>query len=92
MGEAFWLRPFSCSRFENHIEGRLDRLADSREAGFAQNLREPCLARLRTETRADLLAERRRHANAGREGVIDAADRIKIILQPISCLRLPIDW
>ncbi len=49
VADGSWRRPAPASptshrsRFEHHVEGRLDRLADARKAGSAQNLRKSWL-------------------------------------------------
>ena len=75
---------FATDGFQNHVERRLRRAAEAGEAAAGDDLAEPRLAGLRAERRSGLLRERGRHANHRGGRVVQAADRVEVVLQPVA--------
>ncbi len=75
-------------QFEDQIDRRLCGAPQVGEPGFTRHLAQALFARLRTEAEPDLLRQRVRRARHGRRGIIHAADRVQVLLQPITGIGL----
>src|SRR5262249_45765914 len=73
----------SGARLEDHVRGRLRHAPNPPEARVGQDLAQPCLSRLGAQREAHLLAERRGCAEQRRRAVVEASDRIEVVLEPI---------
>src|SRR3981189_3937536 len=78
------LRP----RFHDHIERRLGGATHAGEAALEYDLAQSGLAGLRAERGADLLRQRRWHANHGRCCVVQTPHGIEILFETIARHRL----
>src|SRR5712691_13404775 len=75
-------------RFHDHVERRLGSAPHAREAALENDLAQSGLAGLRAERGADLLRQRRWHANHGRCRVVQTPHRIEILVETIAGHRL----
>src|SRR4029450_8542563 len=66
-------------RFENNIERGLRDSAQRGETGGVDGFPQPGFAGLRAECRANILGQRARCAEQGREPVVGGADRIGVV-------------
>src|ERR1700722_7382604 len=72
-----WLWP----RFVDDVEGRFGGTAEASEAGRGDDVSDARFAGLRAEAQSNFLRARRWRAKQSREAVINAADRIEIVLE-----------
>src|SRR5215470_12356691 len=78
----------SGSSFQDHIERRFGRAAESCEAAFHNYIAQPRLARLSAERQPDLLGQRGWRADKCRSAVEDSPDRVQVLFDPVVRHRL----
>jgi hypothetical protein len=71
-------------QFEDQVDRRLCGAPQVGKPGFLRHLAQALFARLRTEAEPDLLRQRVRRARHRRGGVVHAADRVEVLLQPVA--------
>src|SRR3546814_14567174 len=69
-------------RFEDEVERGFPGAAEPREAGLAEDLRQPGLAGLRAEHQAAAVGDRVRAADRGGGGVVHPRDGRDVVLDP----------
>src|SRR5262249_45981023 len=75
-------------RLEDHIERGFGRATEVPEPAGSNDLAQFSLAGLRAERCAHLLRQRGWYAHHRRSGVVDAADRVQIVFEPVAGDRL----
>ena len=76
------------SQFEDQVDRRLRGAPQLGKPSFVRHLAQALFARLRTEAEPDLLRQRVRRARHCRCGVVHAADRVQVFLQPVTGIGL----
>ena len=69
---------------QDDVERRTGGHPHAREARLAQHLAHPPRAGLGAEPEGDLLRERRRRADHGRQAVVHPPDRVEVVRQPVT--------
>jgi hypothetical protein len=73
--------------FQYHVERCFCGAPHAGGAALGNHLTQPRFSCLGAESRADLLGERRRHADHRRRRIVQTANGVEIVLKPIMGLR-----
>src|SRR5262245_44755018 len=71
------------SRLEHQVERGLGGAPEAREARAQHHVTQPGLSGLRAQAEADLLSQRRGRTDERRRGIVDAPDRIQVVLDRV---------
>src|SRR6266511_6166032 len=71
-------------RFKNQVERRLGRPPEPGEARLPEYLLQPCFASLRPQCEANLLRQRVGRADHGGRGIVEPANRCRVLGQAVT--------